>query len=66
MYNQYPWTNGEVVNADKLNHIESGIYTNSAAIPASTTVSAGVITIKNEAGTALFTITLPLYNGGVE
>lgn len=36
-----------------------------AANPASATVSAGVITFKNSAGTTLFTVALPLYDGSV-
>lgn len=39
-------------------------YAMSTSVPASSTVSStGLITFKNNAGTALFTLQLPLYNG---
>ena len=39
---------------------------NAAAVPASASIdSSGLITYKNSGGTALFTLQLPLYNGGV-
>ena len=40
-------------------------YVTDADIPASTSISGtGLVTFKNSSGTALFTLQLPLYNGG--
>lgn len=40
-------------------------FANTSAVPASASVSNGVVTFKNSANTTLFTFTLPVYNGGV-
>ena len=66
MYAQHVWTTGELVTAEKLNNIEGGVAANDTAIPASATESSGTITFKNASGTTLFTVSLPIYNGGAE
>lgn len=65
MYTPHTWVNDELITKDKLNNIEQGISANDAAIPASATVSAGVITFANGSGTTVFQVALPVYNGGV-
>ena len=36
-----------------------------SAVPASATISNGIISFKNSSGTQLFTVSLPVYNGSV-
>lgn len=57
-------------SADATNkgYVDNGLAPKAPAtsVPASGAVnSAGVITFANSGGTALFTVQLPLYNGGV-
>lgn len=61
-YIKQTWSNGDVITKSKLDHIEDGIYDNAAT---QSSESGGVISVKNAGGTTLFTITLPVYNGGV-
>lgn len=65
MYTPKTWTDGEILEASEMNNIETGIYNNNVAIPTQATESAGVITFKNESGNTVFTVALPLYDGGV-
>lgn len=62
-YTKHNWANGETITANKLNGIENGIYN---ATITTTTVTSGVISFKDGGGNTAFTVTLPLYNGGVE
>ena len=55
-YTKKTWTNGELLDADKMNHIEGGVYDNAVT---TTTVSNGVASFKNAAGTELFTLNIP-------
>ena len=61
-YTKKTWVTGETIEATDLNHMEQGIYD---AAPTQSTVASGVITLKNASGTALCTITLPVYDGSV-
>ena len=61
-YTKQTWSNGDVITKSKLDHIEDGIYDNVAT---QSSESGGVISVKNAGGTTLFTISLPVYNGGV-
>lgn len=61
-YTKNTWSNGDVITKTKLDNIENGIYDNAVT---HTSESAGVISFKNGAGTTVFTVTLPVYNGGV-
>ena len=45
------------------NPVQNKVITN--ALPASASISSGVISFKNSSGTSLFTVTLPIYNGGI-
>lgn len=62
-YTKKTWVNGELLNADKMNTIENGIYNNAVT---QTSESGGVVSFKNGDGTTVFTLSLPLYSGGVE
>lgn len=62
-YTKHNWANGETITANKLNGIENGIYN---ATITTTTVTGGVISFKDGDENTAFTVTLPLYNGGVE
>lgn len=65
MYEQKTWVNGELVTDTKLNHMEQGIADNSVAVPTQASVESGSIVFKNGNNTTVFTVTLPVYNGGV-
>lgn len=65
MYNQKTWTTDELVTAADLNNMESGIAANDTAIPVAATESNGTISFENSSGATLFSIELPLYDGGV-
>ena len=54
-YTRKQWENGELLNADKMNHIESGVYDNAVT---QTSVSEGVASFKNADGETLFTLPL--------
>ena len=60
-YTKNTWSNGDVITKTKLDNIENGIYDNAVT---QTSESAGVISFKNGAGATVFTVTLPVYNGG--
>lgn len=62
-YTKHNWTTGETITSANLNHAETGIYN---ATITTTTVTSGVIDFKNGSGTTVFSVTLPLYNGGVQ
>ena len=62
-YTKHNWTTGETITATNLNHAETGIFN---ATITTTTVTSGVISFKDGGGNTAFTVTLPLYNGGVE
>ena len=62
-YTKKTWTNGELLDATKMNHIEDGIYNNSVV---QASVSNGTATFANAEGETVFTLDLPLYEGGVE
>lgn len=62
-YAKKVWLNGELIDAEKLNHIENGIYNNTVT---QTTISNSTVTFSNSDGDPVFTLELPLYNGGVE
>lgn len=78
-YSKTTWADGDVITAAKLNNAENGIEANAAAITAadaaiaaiaadvaeSATVTNGSIVFKNGSGTTLFSVALPVYNGGV-
>jgi hypothetical protein len=61
-YTKHNWANGETITANKLNGMENGIYN---ATVTTTTVTSGVISFMDGDGNTAFTVTLPLYNGGV-
>lgn len=65
MYTPHTWVDNEIITKDKLNNIEQGVSANDSAIPASASVSAGVITFANGSGTTVFQVALPVYDGGV-
>ena len=65
MYEQKTWVNGELVTDTKLNHMEQGIADNNVAIPTQAEVSSGSIVFKNGNNTTVFSVTLPVYDGGV-
>ena len=62
-YTKHIWANGELLDATKMNQIEGGIYDNAVT---QATVSNGVVTCKNASGSTVYTITLPVYSGGIE
>lgn len=72
-YNKTTWANGDVITAQKLNNAENGIAANAEEITGlkrdlSTSASidsSGIISFKNEDDTTVFTLQLPIYNGGV-
>ena len=72
-YNKTTWANGDVITAQKLNNAENGIAANDEEITGlksdlSTSASidsSGIISFKNEDDTTVFTLQLPIYNGGV-
>lgn len=64
-YTKTTWADGDVITATKLNNAETGIKNNDTAIPTSASVSNGAIVFKNNASTTLFSVSLPVYNGGV-
>ena len=72
-YTKTTWANGDVITAEKLNNAEGGIEANDQAIDglkddiaqSASIDSGGLITFKNSDNTAVFTLQLPLYNGGV-
>lgn len=51
------------LSTSSTNPVQNKVITN--ALPASASISSGVISYKNSSGTTLFTVTLPLYNGGI-
>ena len=55
-YTKKTWTNGELLDADKMNHIEAGVYDNAVT---QTSVSGNVVSFQNAAGTTVYTLTLP-------
>ena len=55
MYIKSTWIDGELLDADKMNHIESGIYNNSVT---QTTVDGNVASFKNADGVTLFTLNI--------
>lgn len=61
-YTKNTWNNGDTITKTKLDNIENGIYDNAVT---QTSESSGVISFKNAAGITVFTVTLPVYNGGV-
>jgi hypothetical protein len=65
MYEQKTWVNGELVTDTKLNHMEQGIADNNVAIPTQAEVSSGSIVFKNGNNTTVFSVALPVYDGGV-
>ncbi len=65
MYEQKTWVNGELVIDTKLNHMEQGIADNSVDIPTQAEVSGGSIVFKNGNNTTVFSVALPVYDGGV-
>lgn len=62
MFNKRQWQDGEVVDGAKMNDLEDRIYDN---VISQTSESDGVISFKNGDGDTVFTVTLPIYNGGV-
>lgn len=80
-YTRTTWADGDVITAAKLNNEEAGIEANDQAITvlqtavagkagtdtvaASAAVSNGSIVFKNGSETTLFSVALPVYNGGV-
>ena len=65
MYIKQTWNNGDVITSAKMNHIEDGIENVEKSTPTSAIVnSSGLMTFRNGM-TTLFTVQLPLYNGGV-
>lgn len=64
-YVKTTWANGDIITATKLNNMETGISNNDTAIATSASISSGTISFKNGSGTTLFTVALPVYNGGV-
>lgn len=65
-YTKTSWANGDTITAEKLNHAEQGIKDNDTAIVTTASISNGVISFKNNAGTTQFSVTLPVYDGGVD
>lgn len=65
MYEQKTWVNGELVTDTKLNHMEQGIADNNVAIPTQASVESGSIVFKNGNNTTVFSVALPVYDGGV-
>lgn len=51
------------LSTSSTNPVQNAVITNN--LPASASISSGVISYKNSSGTTLFTVTLPLYNGGI-
>ena len=71
-YSKTTWADGDTITATKLNNAENGISANDSAITTangkivtSASISSGVISFKNSGGTTQFTVTLPIYSGGV-
>lgn len=80
-YIRNTWADGDVITSAKLNNEEAGIEANDQAITAlqtavagkagtdtvaaSAAMSSGSIVFKNESGTTLFSVALPVYDGGV-
>lgn len=65
MYFKQTWNNGDVITSAKMNHIEDGIENADKSVPTDAFVnSSGLMTFSNGM-TTLFTVQLPLYNGGV-
>ena len=65
MYFKQTWNNGDVITSAKMNHIEDGIENVDNSVPTDAFVnSSGLMTFSNGM-TTLFTVQLPLYNGGV-
>lgn len=65
MYFKQTWNNGDVITSAKMNHIEDGIKSVDNSVPTFALVnSSGLMTFSNGM-TTLFTVQLPLYNGGV-
>lgn len=65
MYFKQTWNNGDVITSAKMNHIEDGIENVDNSVPNFALVnSSGLMTFMNGM-TTLFTVQLPLYNGGV-
>ena len=56
---------GTPLNEDNLNNMEQGIADNNVAIPTQAEVSSGSIVFKNGNNTTVFSVTLPVYDGGV-
>lgn len=65
MYFKQTWNNGDVITSAKMNHIEDGIKSVDNSVPTFALVNgSGLMTFMN-GETTLFTVQLPLYNGGV-
>lgn len=72
-YSKTTWANGDVITAEKLNNIESGIEENDSSVSdlksdlstSASIDSGGLISFKNDDNVTVFTLQLPLYNGGV-
>ncbi|MBR2554292.1 MAG: hypothetical protein IKE94_05455 [Aeriscardovia sp.] len=72
-YNKTTWANGDVITAQKLNNAENGIAANAEEITglksdlaqSASIDSSGLISFKNDSNVTVFTLQLPIYNGGV-
>lgn len=72
-YTKTTWSNGDVISAAKLNNAEGGIEANDLAISdlksdlaqSASIDSSGLISFKNDSNVTVFTLQLPIYNGGV-
>ena len=54
-YTKQTWSNGDVITASKLGHIEDGIYDNAIT---QAEESGGVIYFKNADGVTIFTLNI--------
>lgn len=72
-YVKTTWQNGDTITAAKLNNLESGVEANDTAaiqlkddLAQSASIdSSGLISFKNSDSQTVFTLQLPIYNGGV-